>query len=409
MSKKELERQAVLLKIECGELTMAAGAKALGLSIRQLRRCKNRYIEQGLKGLIHRNKGRPSGRALPANDLLKIKQLLHERYPDFGPTFAAEKLSLDLGRKVSNEKVRQIQIAEGLHKPKSRKKGRYHPRRKRRSREGELIQSDGSPHHWLEDRAPPMTLITFIDDATSKIKHGRFVEAESTFAYMSLTREYLEQFGCPKALYVDKHSIFRQNKKEVRETGRLTNFGQSLSELGIELICANSPQAKGRVERGFGVLQDRLIKEMRLAGICTTEEANAFLPSFFEAYNDRFGVAPAVAEDAHLPLSTEIDLDLVFSVRETRTLSKNLTFQYDGVLYQVLEPDLVNRLRNQKVEVRTTPNLEMQVISRWGRSLAFEAYEAPIAPIQRTLDSKDVALLWPDKPAHKPHKYHPWK
>ena len=409
MSDKELEKQAILLRIASGELTMSAGAKALGLSTRQLRRCKSRYIEHGLEGLIHRSRGRPSGRALPASDLLKIKQLLHEKYPDFGPTFAAEKLSLNLGRKISNEKVRQIQIEEGLHKPKSRKKGRYHPRRKRRSRKGELVQSDGSPHHWLEDRAPPMTLITFIDDATSKIKHGRFVEAESTFAYMKLTREYLERFGCPKALYVDKHSVFRQNKKGIRETGRLTNFGQSLSEVGIELICANSPQAKGRVERGFGVLQDRLVKEMRLAEICTMEEANAFLPSFLEAYNARFGVAPAVAEDAHLPLSTEVDLDIVFSVRETRRLSKNLTFQYEGVLYQVHEPDLVNRLRNQKVEVRTTPDLKMQVLSKWGKSLAFEVYEESVAPIQRTLDSKDVALLWPDKPKHKPHKYHPWR
>lgn len=409
MSMKELDKQAILLRIASGELTMAAGAKTLNLTTRQLRRCKSRYMEQGLKGLVHRSRGRPSGRAFSENNLLKIKQLLHEKYPDFGPTFAAEKLSLDLGCKISNEKVRQIQIEEGLHKPKSRKKGQYHPRRKRRSREGELVQSDGSPHHWLEDRAPSMTLITFIDDATSKIKHGKFVEAESTFAYMSLTREYLKQFGCPKALYVDKHSIFRQNKKEVRETGRLTNFGQSLSEIGIELICANSPQAKGRVERGFGVLQDRLVKEMRLAGICTMEEANAFLPSFFEAYNHQFGVIPAIAEDAHVPLSAEVDLNLVFSVRETRTLSKNLTFQYEGVLYQVREPDLVNRLRNQKVEVRTTPSLEMRVVSRWGKSLAFEVYEEFIAPRQRTLDSKDVAVLCPDRPVRKPHKYHPWR
>lgn len=409
MSKKELDKQSILLRIVSGELSMAAGAKILNLTTRQLRRCKSRYIEQGLQGLVHKNRGRPSGRAFPEKDLLKIRQLLHERYPDFGPTFAAEKLSLDLGRKISNEKVRQIQIEEGLHKPKSRKKGRYYPRRKRRSREGELIQSDGSPHHWLEDRAPPMTLITFIDDATSKIKHGKFVKAESTFAYMSLTREYLEQFGCPKALYVDKHSVFRQNKKEVRETGRLTNFGRSLSEIGIELICANSPQAKGRVERGFGVLQDRLIKEMRLAGICTMEEANAFLPSFLEAYNHQFGVAPAIAEDAHVSLNAEIDLNLVFSVRETRTLSKNLTFQYEGVLYQVREPDFVNRLRNQKVEVRTTPSLEMQVVSRWGKSLTFAVSEESTAPIQRTLDSKEVSTLWPDKPTRMPHKYHPWR
>lgn len=408
MSNKELERQAVLLRIESGELTMKAGARALDLSTRQLRRCRKRHREQGLKGLVHRNRGKPSGRALSANDLSEIKRLLHGRYPDFGPTFAAEKLSLDLDRKLSNEKVRQIQIEEGLHRPKSRKKGRYHPRRKRRSREGELVQTDGSPHLWLEERGPAMTLITFIDDATSKIKHAKFVESESTFAYMRLTREYLKRFGSPRALYVDKHSIFRQTKKEVRERGRLTNFGRSLEELGIELICANSPQAKGRVERGFGVLQDRLIKEMRLAGISTMEEANAFLPGFLEAYNDRFGVVPAIAEDAHKALKRTVNLDLAFAIRETRTLSRNLTFQYEGVLYQVREPALVNRLRNQKVEVRTNPSLEMQVVSKWGQSLVFEAYEEPSAPAQRTLDSKDIAHLWPDKPSHKPSKYHPW-
>ena len=408
MSQKELARQAVLEKINRKELTMKAGAKLLEISIRQLRRSRRRYEVAGLKGLCHAGRGKPSGRALGIEMRSRIEDLLATRYPDFGATFAAEKLALDLKQSISREKVRQIQIAMGLHSPKKRKNGRYYPRRQRRSCEGDLVQSDGSVHDWLEGRGAQMTLITFIDDATSKIKMGRFVEVESTAAYMELSKMYIEQYGRPQALYVDKHSIFRQTKKEVRERGKLTSFGAALKELDIELICANSPQAKGRVERGFGTLQDRLVKEMRLAGICTLEEANAFLSGYIEEHNKKFGVPAATVKDAHRKLCPKVDLNWVFSWKEERRLSKNLTFQYAGVLYQVEAPDLVNRLRSQKVLVRRSSKGEMQVSSSWGKLLKFRAYEEVEAPVQRTLDSKELNRLWVDR-NRKPSKHHPWR
>ena len=358
--------------------------------------------------MVHKSRGKPSGRAISQKDLTIIKNLLHTRYSDFGPTFAAEKLSIDLGKGISREKVRQIQIEEGLHKPKIRRNVKYHPRRKRRKRVGELVQTDGSIHRWLEDRAESMTLITFIDDATSQIMHAGFVDSESTNAYMSLTKSYIENYGCPKALYTDKHSIFRQNNSNVRDQGKLTNFGKALRELSIELICAHSPQAKGRVERGFGVLQDRLIKEMRLANIQSMDEANAFLPSFLKDYNKRFAVSPAEAEDAHMPVRKKQDLKLIFTSREDRKLSKNLTFHYDCVLYQIYEPNLVNRLKNQKVEIRISPEREMQVISSWGQNLNFKAYVESGKSVQRTLDSKELESLWVSN-RRKPSKHHPWR
>lgn len=407
LSAKEVERQAILLQVESGELTMKEAAAEIGISVRQLRRSRRRNEEYGLPGLVHKSRGKPSGRALNKKDDARIRKLLHERYFDFGPTFAAEKLAIDLGKRVSNEKIRQIQIEEGIHRPKKRRQGRYHPRRKRREREGELIQSDASVHDWLENGIP-INLIAYVDDATSKLKYAGFVESETTAAYMSLTRSYIEAYGRPKGLYVDKHSIFRQNNKEAREGGAFTNFGRALRELDIELICAHTPQAKGRIERSFGTLQDRLIKEMRLAKVKTIDEANEFLLSFIPEYNKRFAVPPAQKEDAHRAVRIGTDLKKVFTIRETRKLSKNLTFQYEGVLYQVDEPKLVNRLRNQKIEIRTTTTLEMLVTSSWGKALKFEVYQEPEKPIQRTLDAKDLNRLWPSK-RRKPSKYHPWK
>jgi hypothetical protein len=406
LSAKEIKRQAVLIQVESGELTMKEGSRSIGISERQLRRSRRRFELDGLFGLAHKSRGKPSGRALSKADDLRIRRLLHERYSDFGPTFAAEKLSLDLGRKISNEKIRQMLIEEGLHRPKKRRQAHYHPRRKRRSREGELIQSDGSAHDWLEN-GDPICLITFIDDATSKIKHAAFVESETTSAYMKLTKSYIEAHGRPKALYVDKHSIFRQNNKDVREKGVLTHYGRALKDVGIELICAHSPQAKGRVERGFETLQDRLVKEMRLANIKTIEEANVFLMSYLPEYNKRFAVAPTHNEDAHRPFVCS-ELNEIFTIRETRKLSKNLTFKHQGILYQVTEPKFVNRLRNQKVEVRVTPDHEMLVKSSWGKNLNVEVYEEAELPVQRTLDVKDLNNLWPNR-SHKPSLNHPWR
>ena len=221
----------------------------------------------------------------------------------------------------------------------------------RRECYGELIQIDGSQHHWFEDRGPRCTLLVYIDDATSKLMQLKLVECESAFAYFSATQDYLKQHGKPMAFYSDKHSIFRLTKKDAVSGEGMTQFGRALHELNIDIICANTPQAKGRVERANRTLQDRLVKELRLGSISTIDAANAFLPAFLEDYNNRFGKEPANPKDLHRPVSSEEDLREVFSWREERTVSSSLTLQYDKMVF-ILEPsDYAKELVRQRVTI----------------------------------------------------------
>jgi hypothetical protein len=216
--------------------------------------------------------------------------IIRERYADFGPTLAAEKLAAHHGCSLSRETLRGWMIADGLWTDRRHRLPSPHQPRRRRECLGELVQIDGSEHAWFEGRGPMCTLLAFIDDATSRLMVLRFVPSESTFDYFRATRAYLEAHGKPVAFYSDKHNIFRVNNGEGGD--RVTQFGRALSELSIDIICANSPQAKGRVERAFGTLQDRLVKELRLAGISTIDVANAWLPGFIAEHNARFGRAP---------------------------------------------------------------------------------------------------------------------
>jgi len=231
-----------------------------------------------------------------------------------------------------------------------------HQPRYRRDCVGELIQIDGSEHSWFEDRGPPCTLLVYIDDATSRLMHLKFVETESTFDYFRSTREYLEASGKPVAFYSDKHAVFRVNGKGAVGGDGMTQFGRALHQLNIDIICANSSQAKGRVERANGTLQDRLVKEMRLSGIDTIEAGNAFLPAFMETYNARFGKVPIEARDLHRPLAGHEDIDDAFAWKEERSVSMNLTLQYDQVLF-ILEPTGIARsLARKRVTVIDYPD-----------------------------------------------------
>ncbi len=241
-------------------------------------------------------------------------------------------------------------MAEGLWKVKSRRRARIHQRRPRRACWGELVQLDGSPHAWFEDRGERCTLIGFIDDATSRLMYLRFVTAETTQAYMQALGVYLSRYGRPVALYSDRHSIFRVNQG--RKEGQVTQFTRAVKTLDIEPVHANTPQAKGRVERANQTLQDRLVKELRLAGVDDMEEANAFLPAFMADYNRRFAVAPKGEEDAHRAMLHDAEeLDLILRRQETRKLSKNLTFQYLNREYQITGQGKGYRLRGASVTV----------------------------------------------------------
>jgi hypothetical protein len=263
-------------------------------------------------------------------------------------------------------------IADGLWIDRRHRLPSPHQPRRRRDCLGELVQIDGSEHAWFEDRGPTCTLLAFVDDATSRLMALRFVTSESAFDYFRTTRAYLETHGKPVAFYSDKHNIFRVNNGEGGD--RVTQFGRALTALNIDIICANSPQAKGRVERAFGTLQDRLVKELRLAGISSIETANAWLPGFIAAHNARFGREPANAKDLHRKLSAADNLDEILAWREERTVTQNLTLHYDRMLL-ILEPtSLARGLVRKKVEVVNYPDGRFAVQFN-GTSLAFRQFD----------------------------------
>jgi len=261
--------------------------------------------------------------------------LIEEKYRDFGPTLAHEKLSEEHQLRLSRESVRRIMIEEGLWKVRKARKVVVHQMRERRPCFGELVQLDGSPYDWFEGRAPACSLLVFIDDATGMLGELRFVESESFFTYCQAARGYFTRHGKPRAFYGDKHGVFRVNQPSAGDSDTLTQFGRAMQELDIQIICANTPQAKGRVERANQTLQDRLPKEMRLRGISSWEAGNAYLPEFIEDFNRRFAVQPRSSHDAHRPLSRQDDLARILTWQETRTLTKNLTLQFNKVVYQI--------------------------------------------------------------------------
>ena len=300
--------------------------------------------------------------------------LVKAHYADFGPTLALEKLVENHACLVSRETLRKWMIEDGLWRGRKHRLPSVHQPRRRRDRIGELVQIDGSQHHWFENRGPECTLIAYVDDATSRILHAAFVPSESTFDYMRETRAYIERYGRPIAFYSDKHAIFRVNNREAASGDGMTQFGRALDELNIDILCANSPQAKGRVERSFGTLQDRLVKELRLGGISDVPGANAFLPGFLAQYNARFGKAPRSGEDAHRPASDAHPLRDVFAWKEERTLSKNLTLQYDKVLF-LLEPNEVSRaLARQRVTILDYPDGRLAIRHK-GRDLPYRTFD----------------------------------
>jgi hypothetical protein len=254
------------------------------------------------------------------------------------------------------ETLRQWMIADGLWVDRRHRLASPHQPRRRRECLGELVQIDGSEHAWFEDRGDTCTLLAFVDDATSRLMQLRFVASESAFDYFRATRAYLEAHGKPVAFYSDKHGIFRVNAKDAIGGDRITQFGRVLSELNIDIICANSPQAKGRVERAFGTLQNRLVKELRLAGISTVAAANAWLPGFISGYNARFGREPVNAKDLHRPLTAADHLDEILAWREERTVTLNLTLQYDQMMLLLDPTPFARGLVRKKVEVVNYPD-----------------------------------------------------
>ncbi|MBA3767812.1 MAG: ISNCY family transposase [Acidobacteria bacterium] len=418
MSQRELSRLELMQQVERKELTQCRAAELLGLSARQMKRLVRAYRAMGAAALISKRRGRASNHRLPPATVTAATALLRTRYADFGPTLAQEKLREAHGLTCSVESVRQWLIAEGLWQVRRAHRPVIHQLRERRSRLGELVQIDGSPHDWFEGRAPKCTLLVFIDDATGRLMELRFAAAETTFAYFEAVRSYITQHGKPLAFYSDKYGVFRVNQPTLPDspTSGLTQFGRAMKELEIELICAHSPQAKGRVERANQTLQDRQVKELRLRGISGMEEANAFLPEFATDFNRRFAVAPRSEEDAHRPLILTEALSRILVLTQRRVLSKNLTLSYQSRIYQIETPRAAYTMRGAQVTVSEagdgTVTLDYQ-----GRALAYQlAAERGPQPTCVTPAKLLDATLGPQaaKPQPVPERYrppasHPWK
>lgn len=387
LSHRELDRLGVIQSVAARELTQRQAALRLDVSVRHIKRLLRRYRGQGARGLASKHRGKRANNAISDSTRQWALALVRVHYPDFGPTFAHEQLVEAHGAAFSVETLRQWMLADGLCQARGARQARIHPSRPRRPAVGELVQIDGSPHDWFEGRGPRATLIVFIDDASGRLLALRFVATETTEAYMATLRTYLDHHGRPVALYSDKHSIFRVNAAE-RE-GELTQFTRALKALDIEPIHAHTPQAKGRVERANQTLQDRLVKELRLAGIDAIDTANAFLPTFIERYNARFAKPPQQPDDAHRRVRhNAAELELILTCQYTRKLSKNLTCQFQGRQYQVTDRGQGHRLRGAAITVCDAFDGQVTLM-RHGQVLAHRLvgeHEVPI-PVE---DDKSV-------------------
>ena len=373
MSDRELQRLEVLQDLDRRRLTPAAAGQLLGLERRQVFRLLKAYRIEGPTGLISKRRGRRGNRRKPEALRRAVLTIVRQWYWDFGPTLAAEKLREDHGIAVGRETLRHWMIEAGLWRDRKQRK-RIHQPRPRRDCVGELVQVDGSEHWWFEARGPQCTLLVFIDDATSRLMHLQFVESESTFAYFHAARAYLEAWGKPVAFYSDKHGVFRVNHPGALGGDGMTQFGRALHALNIDIICANSSPAKGRVERANKTLQDRLVKELRLAGAATLAEGNALLQAFIADYNARFATAPANNKDLHRPLRASEDLDDTFAWKEERTLSQALTLQYDKVMF-ILEPsEQAKAAIGKRVTVVDYPDGRLAIRYR-GVELAYRTFD----------------------------------
>ena len=388
MSTKEAQRFALIQRVLSKTTTQRAAASALGLSERQIKRLCRQVREHGPAGLISQRRGRTSNRRIPQLQRDHFVGLVRQHYGDFGPELAREYLAQEHGFTHSTETLRTWMIQDGLWQSKPRKVARLHSPRERRPRRGELVQIDGSHHDWFEGRAPKCCLIAFIDDATGEVLGARFSLTETTQAYFEVLRRHVQAHGVPLALYSDRHSIFT---KHDAQDPTPTQFERALLQLGIEPIQAYSPQAKGRVERLFQTLQDRLIKAMRVQMVSSMEEANAWLHSYLQTHNHRFAVPPREMQDAHLPYSgTNEALQRICALHHQRQLSTQLSCQFEGSLVQV-HPAQAHAPRGRaKVDIVEFADGRLELLLR-GEVLQHSRYQLHEHLRQgRTADDKSI-------------------
>lgn len=399
MSKKELEQVKVFERLKNKEITQEIAGKILNITSRWVRTKFKRYLLHGADGLLHKNRGRESKRKLSPEVQNAMRELLEGKLPDAGPTLCAEKVEEIYGFQISKEAARLWMIAQGFWKGK-KKKVTHRKQRERKPCFGMMVQLDGSPHDWFEGRADPCTLLVFIDDATSAILWLEFAESESTEAIMKASRGYFNRYGLPKTFYTDFGSVFSVNTNNP-DREKKTQFERALNELSIKLIHAHSPQAKGRVERANQALQDRLVKEMRLADISSIKDANNFVQQKFIAkYNEKFAIKPAETYDAHRPVDG-INLDKFLCSKETRVIQNDFVISYKSRQFQ-LE-------KNQKTIVR--PKEQVVVSELLDGQIILSIRKTPLAFTEIKKRSKPFAGVQKNREFiyYKPTSNHPWR
>ncbi len=403
LTKTEHERLAIIRRLMRRELRQKVAAELLGLSTRQVRNLVRKVARDGARGLAHGNRGQPSPKRLARELVDRIVALLKERYRGFKPKFAAEKLWTREKIRVSDEKMRQIMIEAGLWRVR-RQKSEVHPWREPKAHGGEMVQMDGSHHAWLETRGPKLVLMGMVDDARNRF-YGRFYAYEGVFPAMDVLEGYIRRYGLPRSLYVDKHSTYKtvrhpSEDEMLRGEEASTQFERAAQELGIKIIHAHSPQAKGRIERAFATLQDRLVKEMRLAGISTLEEANRFLEDYLPAFNAQFEREPREPEDLHRPLPKGVKLEEIFCLKAVRTILDGYVIRRKGKRFAIEEP--TRRMLGRPATVML--HFDGRMIIRFeGRDLAYR--EIPERP-QRV---QAMIVIRRKPPKYTPPPTHPWR
>lgn len=401
MSRRETKRLHIIHQALDKRITQEKAAELVNLSSRQLRRMLKRVREEGDDGISHRSRGKASNRRVPKKVKDKALKLYREEYSDFGPTFASEKL-LDVHEiQLSDETLRLWLNQENI--PYEKRKGRKHRQwRERKHHCGEMIQMDGSHHDWFEGRGPKCVLMGYIDDATGTV-YGRFYDYEGTMPAMDSFKRYIKRYGIPQNVYLDKHSTYKSTAKqsiedELEDKKPMSQFERSLAELGVTIIHANSPQAKGRIERSFRTLQDRLVKEMRLAGVNSVEQANEFLIKYHPIYNAKFKVKPVSEVDLHQPALSMRELDKILCIRYERTVRNDCTISYNGKLYQIKDA-----VKSQKVAVEERIDGSLHITKK-GLDLRYS--EITTRPAKENL--KPTLFIQEKKGRTQPPD-HPWK
>jgi len=402
-TQEELRRLHIVQKVLEGGLKQVEAAEILSLSGRQVRRVVRRVRAEGDRGIAHRSRGKPSNRRFPEETKGKAIVLYRQKYKDFGPTLFSEKLFEEDGLKISDETLRMWLMEAGQWK-KTHKRRAHRQWRERKHCLGEMVQMDGSHHDWLEGRGDELVLMAYIDDATNRV-FARFYEYEGTIPAMDSFKEYIKEYGVPMSLYLDRHTTYKSTGKptiedELNNRRPMSQFERVSEELGVRVIHASSPQAKGRIERLFGTFQDRLIKEMRLKGIKTKGEANKFLEYYLPLYNERFSFKAAKEEDLHREIPDGLGIDKVLCIKTKRSVRNDFTIAHNKKLYQITEH--VNG-KEVIVEERTDGSM---LITYNGRSLKFKEIDS--RPVKDKV-TEPRAIQSKTKKVHIPPKDHPWR